>query len=71
MISVDVADVSFIPMLYRHTISKSIIYHVKTKNCIEIVVKSQNIVEQANSHPNNTSLTLSRGHIISIHQCKL
>ena len=70
MISADVADVSFIPMLYRHTIVQSIIYHVK-KNCIEIVVKSQNIVEQANSHPNNTSLTLSRGHIISIHQCKL
>ena len=26
--------------------------------------KSQNIVEQANSNPNNTSLTLSRRHLI-------
>ena len=32
---------------------------------IEIIVKSQNIVEQANSDPNNTSLTESRRHIIS------
>ena len=28
------------------------------------VVKSQNIVEQVNSNPNNISLTMSRRHII-------
>ena len=36
----------------------------KITKCREIVVKSQNIVEQANSNPNNTSLPLSCGHII-------
>ena len=30
----------------------------------ESVVKSQNIVEQANSNPNNISPTMSRRHII-------
>ncbi|SVC19928.1 uncharacterized protein METZ01_LOCUS272782 [marine metagenome] len=34
------------------------------QNCTENVDKSQNIVEQANSNPNNTSLTMSRRHII-------
>ena len=31
---------------------------------MENVVKSQNIVEQVNSNPNNISLTISRQHII-------
>jgi len=33
-------------------------------NCTESKEKSQNIVEQANSYPNNTSFTNSRRHII-------
>ena len=36
----------------------------KYKNSLESVVKSQNIVEQVNSNPNNISLTMSRRHII-------
>ena len=31
---------------------------------MESIVKSQNIVEQANSNPNNISPTMSRRHII-------
>ena len=34
------------------------------QNYTESTDKSQNIVEQANSNPNNTSLTMSRRHII-------
>ena len=34
------------------------------QNYKESTDKSQNIVEQANSNPNNTSLTMSRRHII-------
>ena len=34
------------------------------QNYTESTDKSQNIVEQANSNPNNTSLTMSRQHII-------
>ena len=34
------------------------------KKYTEIIVKSQNIVEQANSNPNNISPTMSRRHII-------
>ena len=36
----------------------------KYKNSLESVVKSQNIVEQVNSNPNNISPTMSRRHII-------
>ena len=36
----------------------------KYKNSLESVVKSQNIVEQVNSNPNNISPTMSRWHII-------
>ena len=36
----------------------------KMKNRIGNIVKSQNIVEQANSNSNNTSLTISRQLII-------
>ena len=35
----------------------------KTKNRRVFIVKSQNVVDQANSNPNNTNLTLSRRHI--------
>ena len=35
----------------------------KTKNLGVFIVKSQNVVDQANSNPNNTNLTLSRRHI--------
>ena len=34
------------------------------KKKLESIVKSQNIVEQVNSNPNNISLTMSRRHII-------
>ena len=34
------------------------------KKYTESIVKSQNIVEQANSNPNNISPTMSRRHII-------
>ena len=34
------------------------------QNYTESTDKSQTIVEQANSNPNNTSLTMSRRHII-------
>ena len=34
------------------------------KKYVENLVKSQNIVEQVNSNPNNISLTMSRRHII-------
>ena len=34
------------------------------RNYTESTDRSQNIVEQANSYPNNTSLTVSRRHII-------
>ena len=37
---------------------------LKYKNYLESVVKSQNIVEQVNSNPNNISPTMSRRHII-------
>ena len=36
----------------------------KKKKKLESIVKSQNIVEQVNSNPNNISLTMSRRHII-------
>ena len=36
----------------------------KKKKYTESIVKSQNIVEQANSNPNNISPTMSRRHII-------
>ena len=36
----------------------------KVKNLIGNIVKSQNIVEQANSNSNNTSLTIGRQLII-------
>ena len=39
--------------------------HIKRKKkYTESIVKSQNIVEQANSNPNNISPTMSRRHII-------
>ena len=37
---------------------------MKRKKYTESIVKSQNIVEQANSNPNNISPTMSRRHII-------
>ena len=37
---------------------------LEKKKYTESVVKSQNIVEQANSNPNNISPTISRRHII-------
>ena len=37
---------------------------MKKKKYTESIVKSQNIVEQANSNSNNTSLTIGRQHII-------
>ena len=37
---------------------------LEKKKYTESVVKSQNIVEQANSNPNNISPTMSRRHII-------
>ena len=37
---------------------------LKKKKYVENLVKSQNIVEQVNSNPNNISLTISRRHII-------
>ena len=43
----------------NHTISG-----YKRKKYMESIVKSQNIVEQANSNPNNISPTMSRRHII-------
>ena len=43
----------------NHTISG-----YKRKKYMESIVKSQNIVEQANSNSNNTSLTIGRQHII-------
>ena len=36
----------------------------KKKNRVENLDKSQNVVEQANSNPNNTSFVVSRRHII-------
>ena len=36
----------------------------KEKKYTESIVKSQNIVEQVNSNPNNISPTMSRRHII-------
>ena len=40
------------------------LYVLKYKNNLESVDKSQNIVEQVNSNPNNISPTMSRRHII-------
>ena len=37
---------------------------LKKKKYQESIVKSQNIVEQVNSNPNNISPTMSRRHII-------
>ena len=37
---------------------------LKNKKYQESIVKSQNIVEQVNSNPNNISPTMSRRHII-------
>ena len=37
---------------------------MKKQKYVESLVKSQNIVEQVNSNPNNISLTMSRRHII-------
>ena len=42
---------------------KVVLKFSKTKNRRVLIDKSQNVVDQANSNPNNTNLTLSRRHI--------
>ena len=47
-----------------HAREKKVVFKFsKTKNRRVLIDKSQNVVDQANSNPNNTNLTLSRRHI--------
>ena len=53
--------------VFASAISGTVRYEIVTfsiQNYTGSTDKSQNIVEQANSNPNNTSLTISRRHII-------
>ena len=52
-----------IVIFVRHLIRSTSLWKEK-KIYTESIVKSQNIVEQANSNPNNISPTMSRRHII-------